>query len=151
MSFNSAIVLGAIDVEAERGSQAHCTNDRMVGRTIFVRHYALTWEILVYKNVIRGAVRAVGKHVFLRVGRRKGIGLEARDNGVGEPLRERCIEERVVLGEIRWPSLKASFGELFPSRLWCCLNLAGSAWERSCRVLTYLIQQHLLFGFADEF
>jgi len=117
-----------------------------------VRHYTLTWEIFVDKNVIWGTVRAIRKYVFLQVGGRKRIGLEACDDRFGQPFRERNIKERVVLGEIGWPCLETSFRKLFPSRFWCCLNLARSAWRFSRRLpLRYLIQQDLLFGFADEF
>jgi hypothetical protein len=47
----------------------------MIGSTIFVGHYALTWEILIDKDVVRGAMRAIGKYVFLWVGVRNRIRL----------------------------------------------------------------------------
>ena len=66
-------MLCAIYIEAERRSQAHCANDRMVRRTVFVWHYSLTGEILIDKNVIRGAMGAIEKYVMLRVGSSKRI------------------------------------------------------------------------------
>ena len=89
-------------------------------------HDALTWEVFIDENMIRGTVGAVREDVILGFRRREWKRVDSRDNRVDQPFRQRCIKES-VLGKIRRPSLEASFRELLPSRFWGCLDLARSA------------------------
>lgn len=89
-------------------------------------HDALTWEVFIDENMIRGTVGAVREDVILGFRRREWKRVDSRDNRVDQPFRQRCIKES-VLSKIRRPSLEASFRELLPSRFWGCLDLAASA------------------------
>lgn len=117
----SAILLGAVQIQAQAGTKTDGADDGVVGRAVLVRHDACARCVLIYQNMVGASMWARGKNVGLVVGRRNRE--QTGDDGLLQPVWERSRVEECILDEVGGPRLKSTVRQLSPSSLGGRLNL----------------------------